>query len=162
MFMSACGGFPPHPHTHKRYTFTVHKAHSMHYIQHSRLLVELLHVYANIRTYIAYKTMYITTFYHIHIQYVTLYTHNLYILIQCADPMCTYVYIYIYVCTCVYICVRTTHVYKYACIYCMPFHASLWMLKGGGLVQVPSLVLPKGADVVSLQSPKPHSSIRRG
>ena len=40
------------------------------------------------------------------------------------------------------------------------FHFSLWMVEGGGLVQVPGLVLTKGANVVSLQSPKTYSGIR--
>ena len=91
MFMSACGA-PPHPHPHTRYTFTVHKAQCVHYIQHSILLVELLHVYANIHSLQNYVYNYIL---HTHTVCAVVDTYNLYILIQCADPMCTYVYIYV-------------------------------------------------------------------
>ena len=37
------------------------------------------------------------------------------------------------------------HVYMYACIECMPSHASLWMLKGGGLVSSTAWISSKTA-----------------
>ena len=49
--------------------------------------------------------------------------------------------------------VQTQCAYTYTCVVHMSFQVSLWMVEGGGLVQVPGLVLTKGADVVSLQGP---------